>query len=67
MFNLKKAIKVEAARQDLTMAKVANSAGMSPQHLSKIVAHNNCNLETLIRIADSLHIRLSDLVRNGEI
>jgi len=67
MFNLKKAIKVEAARQDLTMAKVAVGAGMSPQHLSKIVAHNNCNLETLIRIADSLHIRLSDLVRDGEV
>ena len=67
MFNLKKAIKVEAARQDLTMAKVAVGAGMSPQHLSKIVAHNNCNLETLNRIASSFHIRLSDLIKNGEV
>ena len=67
MFNLKKAIKVEAARQDLTMAKVAVKAGMSPQHLSKIIAHNNCNLDTLIKIAESLHIRLSDLIKYGEV
>jgi len=66
MFDLKRAIKRRAAFDDLTMKVVAARCEINPAHLSRLMRHNNCELDTMLKLAHGFNLTLSEFVKEGE-
>lgn len=62
-----KALRERRALMGLSMLAVAERAGLSQQMVSYVERGlRNPSLETLLRLADALELRLSDLLRGAE-
>jgi DNA-binding XRE family transcriptional regulator len=61
------AIRMTRVRQDVTQEELAEYANISPQFLCRLEnAKKTASLETYIKIADALHMELSDLFRKDK-
>ncbi len=65
--NIKKAIKIAMATQDIEQKDLSASSGIAQGHLSNLInGKRSATLPTVQKIADALGMKMSELIALGE-
>ena len=64
--NIARSLRLWMAEKNINQRELAESADISPSHLSVIMSTGSCSTVTLQKLADGMDILASELLARGE-